>query len=144
MKPEFRDVRASFYNFSWKSPANTFLSGEMAALRARAQAIDPTLKTQPNYTRFYWSEDKTAAGSGYIADATDKANKGTPELDHVTPLGTRWATGKPKAGNNSTHPERDTDFQTDLQVISKKLNLTKSGPSFVFTVGSGFRGPKDV
>lgn len=144
LKTEYSDVRANFYNFSWKGPAPTFLSSQLAELRKQALAIDPSKKLLNNPSRFYWSEDQTKPGSGYVADATDKANNGQPELDHVTPLGTRWSSGKPKQGNDSTHSERDKDYQNGLQVISKKLNGAKSGPKFIPSVGPNFRGPKDV
>ena len=150
LKAQFQNVRASFYSIGWTSVANSAAATQMATLRTKALTLKPALASLPNPSRFYWSEDKSGASSvaGYIADSTDAANNGQPEKDHITPLGTRWESGtKPVGtppGNNIAHPARVTDYQLDIQVISKKTNLAKSGPRFVHNVGPNFRGPLDV
>lgn len=145
LKSQYQDVRKNFYSVKWSSTALSTANGQMKALRTRALAVNPALAKLHNPSRFYWSEDisGTASVPGYIADATDVANNGQPEYDHITPLGTRWKSGSPP-GNNTDQPTRDADYQTDIQVISKKTNLNKSGPSFVQNVGPKFKGPKDV
>jgi len=68
----------------------------------------------------------------------------SPQIDHMTPLGDRWSTsGKPKPGNDTNQSDRAADYQTDIQVISKKMNQAKGGDHFDIQVKPGFRGPAD-
>jgi hypothetical protein len=137
-------VRRYFYGVAWDGTAKGFQRTEMARLRDEAQKRDSTINTRPNKNDFYWSEDATGLSgiAPYIADIKKQGDE--PELDHKTPLGTRWSSaGKPKPGNDTHQADRDADYQTDIQLISARMNNAKRGPGFSVQVGTGFRGPAD-
>jgi len=144
--PPYRNVRSTFYNVKWNSGVQTHKTNELNRLRSEALKRDPSLATRPDKQYFYWSEDKTGSSSipAYIADTRKPGDE--PELDHVDPLANRWLkTGTSKPGNNTNQSDRDTDYNltTNLQVLSKRMNGSKSGPSFTLQVETDFRGPKD-
>ena len=144
LAPYNSDVRRYFYSVKWDSSATSFQSSELTRLRLVAQKKDPSIALRPDKNGYYWSEDKTNSSGiqPYIANVKKQGD--SPEIDHVTPLASRWATtGTPKPGNDTNQSDRNADYQKDLQIISDRMNKAKSGPPFTLQVKPGFRGPAD-
>jgi hypothetical protein len=146
IKSEF-PIRQTFYNVKWDGAAEEHKNSQMAQLRDVAQQKQPWIANLPEVQKrkYYWSEDKTRKVTPpAVVNVED--NNGSPELDHVEPLGIRWASmGKPKPGNNTVQNDRNKDYvdTANLQVIAKWMNLKKGGESFAPQVGPDFRGPDE-
>ncbi len=148
IRPELQgQIRETFYNVSWDSGAAGYKTTQMKDLRLKAQEKRPSIAALPPSERdnWYWSEDRSGTvGPPAIVNINDK--NGSPELDHVEPLGVRWlSTGKPKPGNDTVQGDRDKDYldNVNLQVLAKWMNLQKGGDKFEPKVGPNFRGPDE-
>jgi hypothetical protein len=140
------NVRRHFYGIAWGTAALGFRSKELKQLNALALSNQPALAGTPDAKFVYWSADATGGASMAPHAADMRTEDGAPELDHKEPLAVRWLnTGKPEPGNNATQAERDKDYNDvgNLQVLSSKMNRSKSGPPFSPQVEVKFRGPLD-